>query len=69
MERAAQRDFVAVLLLIECAGEDVAARIAGDERASRFCLHAGKRRLVVQTRAEAAFRKAVRDLGFGMREG
>ena len=56
-------------LLIECAGEDVAARIAGDERAAKLCLRAGKRHLVVQARAQAAFRKAVRDLGFGIREG
>lgn len=54
-------------LLIECAGEDVAARIAGDERVAKLCLRAGKQHLVVQARAEAAFRKAVRDLGFGMR--
>ena len=56
-------------LLIECADEDVAARIAGDERLAKLCLRAGKKHLVVQTRAEAAFRKAVRDLGFGIRSG
>ena len=54
-------------LLIECADEDTAARIAGDERLAKLCLRAGKKHLVVQTRAEAAFRKAVRDLGFGIR--
>ena len=54
-------------LLIECASEDVAARIAGDERTTKLCLRAGKRHLVVQARAEAAFRKAVRELGLGMR--
>ena len=56
-------------LLIECADEDVAVRIAGDERLAKLCLRAGKKHLVVQTRAEAAFRKAVRDLGFGIRSG
>ncbi len=56
-------------LLIECADEDVAARIAGDERTARLCLRAGKRHLAVRTRSEAAFRKAVRDLGFGLRTG
>ena len=56
-------------LLIECADEDIAARIVGDERAAKLCLRAGKKHLVVQTRSEAAFRKAVRDLGFGMRKG
>jgi len=56
-------------LLVECADEDVADRIAGDERVAKLCLRAGKKHLVVQTRAEAAFRKAVRDLGFGIRAG
>ena len=56
-------------LLIECADEDTAVRIAGDERLAKLCLRAGKKHLVVQTRGEAAFRKAVRDLGFGIRSG
>ena len=56
-------------LLIECADEDTAVRIAGDERLAKLCLRAGKKHLVVRTRAEAAFRKAVRDLGFGIRSG
>ena len=56
-------------LLIECADEDTAVRIAGDERLAKLCLRAGKKHLVVQTRAEAAFRKAVRDLGLGIRSG
>ena len=53
-------------LLIECADEEVAARLAADERTSKLCLRAGKKHLVVRSRAEAAFRKAVRVLGYGM---
>ena len=53
-------------LLIECADEDIAARIAGDEHAAKLCLRTGKQHLVVQARSEAAFRKAVRALGLGM---
>ncbi len=56
-------------LLIECADDDVAARIAGDELAAKLCMRAGKKHLVVPAKSEAAFRKAVRDLGFGMPPG
>ena len=53
-------------LLIECADEETAARVAGDRTSSKFCMRAGKTRLVVRTSQEAAFRKAVRGLGYGM---
>lgn len=53
-------------LLVECASEEIAARIAADERVSKLCLPAGKKHLAVKTRSEAAFRKAIRELGFGM---
>ncbi len=53
-------------LLIECADAAVAARLAGDERLAKLCLLAGERHLVVRTKSEDAFRKAVRKLGYGM---
>ena len=53
-------------LLIECADTDIAARLATDARTARLCLRAGERHLVVRTKSEAAFRKAVRTLGYGM---
>ena len=53
-------------LLIECADADVAARLSTDARTAKLCLRAGERHLVVRTKSEAAFRKAVRSLGYGM---
>lgn len=57
---------VGTALLIECADEETAARLGADERMSKLCMRAGPRHLVVRTKAEAAFRKAVRELGYGM---
>ena len=53
-------------LLIECASEEIAARLATDKRVSKLCLPAGKKHLAV-TGSETAFRKAIRELGLGMR--
>ena len=53
-------------VLFECADEEVAGRLAADDRTAKLCLHAGERILVVRTNAEDAFRKAVRALGYGM---
>ena len=53
-------------LLIECADADIAARLATDARTAKLCLRAGERHLVVRTKSETAFRKAVRALGYGM---
>ena len=53
-------------LLIECTDAEVAARLATDERTTKLCLRAGERHLVVRTKSEGAFRKAVRALGYGM---
>ena len=53
-------------LLIECADTETAERLATDPRTAKLCLRAGDRHLVVRTRAEEAFRKAVRELGYGM---
>ncbi len=53
-------------LLIECADEEVAARLAADKLTAKLCLRAGERHLVVRTEAEVTFRKAARELGYGM---
>ena len=53
-------------LLIECADEETAARVASDRASAKFCMRAGKTFLVVPTAREAAFRKAVRSLGYGL---
>ena len=53
-------------LLIECTDAAVADRLATDERTAKLCLRAGDRHLVVRTKSEGAFRKAVRELGYGM---
>ena len=50
-------------LLIDCADKSIADRIVADRRASRHCVRAGPRRLVVAARSEAAFRNAVHALG------
>ena len=51
-------------LMIECAEKAIADRIVADPRASKHCLRAGPRRLVVAARSEAAFRKAAHALGY-----
>ncbi len=53
-------------LLVECASEEIAARLAADGRVSMLCLPAGKKHLAVHAKSEAAFRKAIRELGYGM---
>ena len=51
-------------ILIECADETAAVRIANDAKTKRLCLLAGPRTLVVPAQSEPAFRRAVRDLGY-----
>ena len=53
-------------LLVECADEEVVARMLGDKRTAKLCMPAGERHLVVPAKAVARFRKAVRGLGFGI---
>jgi hypothetical protein len=50
--------------LIECADPALAALIANDTRTRPHCLRAGERHLVVPASSEAAFRRALRDVGF-----
>ena len=53
-------------LLVECASEEIAVRLATDKHISKMCLPAGKKHLAVHAKSEAAFRKAIRGLGLGM---
>lgn len=53
-------------LLIECADEDVVARLAADRKTAPLCLPVGERHVVVRAKDEKRFRKAVHGLGYGM---
>lgn len=55
--------------LIECADSALAALIANDTRTRKHCLRAGERHLVVPASSEAAFRRALRDVGYLLSEG
>jgi hypothetical protein len=53
-------------VLIECADSDLAARIAAHAGTRALCLRTGDRHLVVRAEPEAAFRRTVNRLGYGM---
>ena len=53
-------------LLVECATDEIACKLAVDKRVSKMCQPAGGKLLAVQEKSEANFRKAVRELGYGM---
>lgn len=53
-------------LLIECADAALANLLAAHERTAKLCQRTGERGLVVRTHAEANFRKAIHELGYGM---
>ena len=52
--------------LIECADAQIAAEVAGNRRLKKLCLRAGERHLVVPASSEAAFRAALRELGYAL---
>lgn len=54
-------------LLIDCADAEIATRLTTDKRTAGLCLRAGERLLAVPTASEAAFRKAARAMGYGLR--
>lgn len=56
-------------LLIECADAALAERLAAHERTAKLCRRTGERGLVVAIESEAKFRKALRELGYGMPHG
>jgi hypothetical protein len=63
-ERSGQVRDRGLARLIECDDPALAARIAGDARTRKHCTRAGERHLVVLSSSEAAFRRALRDLGY-----
>jgi hypothetical protein len=50
--------------LIECADAALAALIANDSRTRKLCMQAGERCLVVPASSEAAFKRALREVGY-----
>jgi hypothetical protein len=50
--------------LVECADPALAALIANDSRTRRHCMLAGERHLVVPASSEAAFKRALRAVGY-----
>jgi hypothetical protein len=55
--------------LIECADPALAALIANDSRTRQHCIRAGERHLVVPASSEAAFRRALREVGYLLSAG
>ena len=52
--------------LIECISKEVATEISTNPHASKLCHLAGAKQLVVRTRNEKAFRKAINALGYSL---
>jgi len=50
--------------LIECADSALAARLADDLPTRKYCQRVGDRQLVVSAASEAAFRRALREVGY-----
>ena len=50
--------------LVECADPALAALIANDSRTRKHCMRAGERHLVVPASSEAAFKRALREVGY-----
>ena len=62
--RAAQLSDGGSARLIECADAALADELAGSKRLGKLCRRVGDRHLVVPAASEAAFRKALRELGY-----
>lgn len=63
-DRGARVQDLGLARLIECAEPALAALIANDTRTRKHCMRAGERHLVVPASSEAAFRRALRDVGY-----
>jgi DNA-binding IclR family transcriptional regulator len=57
---------VATSLLIECVDAETADLIAAHKDTAGLCMRAGQQHLVVRQEQEARFRKAARQLGYGI---
>jgi hypothetical protein len=63
-ERGARVRDLGLARLVECDDPALAALVANDTRTRKHCMRAGERHLVVPARSEAAFRRALRDVGY-----
>jgi hypothetical protein len=68
-ERSARVHDRGLARLIECQDPALAALIATDTRTRTHCLRAGERHLVVPASSDAAFRRALRAVGFLLASG
>lgn len=68
-ERCARVHDRGLARLIECADPALAALIANDPRTRKHCMRAGERHLVAPASSDAAFRRALRDVGFLLASG
>jgi hypothetical protein len=55
--------------LVECEEAELALLLANDARTRKHCMRAGERHLVVPAPSEAAFRRALRELGYLLATG
>ncbi len=55
--------------LVECAEPALAALVANDSRTRKLCMRAGERHLVIPAPSEAAFRRALREVGYLLATG
>ena len=68
-ERCARVHDRGLARLVECAEPALAALIANDTRTRKHCMRTGERHLVVPVSSEAAFRRALRDVGYLLASG
>lgn len=54
-------------VLFECDSEQIATELANNKYTSKFCQLVGKKCLVVKNQKDKAFRKAIHDLGYGLK--
>jgi len=52
--------------VFECASEEIATHLANDKRTSNLCQLVGSKQLVVLSKKDSKFRKAVHSLGYGL---
>jgi hypothetical protein len=68
--RAAMLSITSHALLIECADSEVGHELARDRRTKRLCaVTADGSLIVVPSESEAAFRRAVREMGYPLLAG
>ena len=63
-ERCSKLQDKGLARLVECDDPALAALIANDSRTRKYCMMAGERHLVVTASSEAAFKRALREVGY-----